>query len=150
MEEIRLRPVFHKYAVFWAGLMAALALIALIAIALAPGSATLVSAFALILGALMIFKVLERYYLRITTEYVVNDDEIIEISGLWAKDEVHIPVGKVEDYTIDRSVLGKFLGVASISIQTAGAEKGPEMMLRAIPEKEVAKLDQLRGRLKRK
>ena len=93
------------------------------------------------------FPRIARYYLRITTEYVINDDEITEITGMWAKDENHVPIEKIEDYNIDRSLLGKFLGVANIGIQTARAERGYEIVMRAIPEKDVAALDQALDKL---
>ena len=142
MEEMRLRPAFHKYAMFWGSLIAAVAVVALVISALAPDIAIPVFAVAGVLALFMLSKIAERYYLRITTEYVVNDDEITEITGMWAKDENHVPMDKIEDYNIDRSLLGKFLGVASIGIQTARAERGYEIVMRAITEKDVAALDQ--------
>ena len=142
MEEMRLRPAIHKYAMFWGCLIVALVVLALIASALAPGFAVPIFALAILLIAIMLFKVLQRYYLRISTEYVVNDSEITEITGLWAKDENHVPIEKIEDYSVDRSFLGKFLGVASIGVQTARAERGYEIVMKAIPEKDVSALDQ--------
>ena len=142
MEEMRLRPAFHEYAMFWGGLIAAVVVAALIANALAPGLALPVFALALILALFMLFNVLQRYYLRITTEYVINDDEITEITGLWAKDENHVPIEKIQDYNVDRSLLGKFLSVANVGIQTARAERGYEIVMRAIPENDLAALDQ--------
>jgi uncharacterized membrane protein YdbT with pleckstrin-like domain len=149
MEEMRLRPAIHKYAMFWGCLIAVDAAAAIIAGLLSPGYSMPIFAIGGAIAMVMLGKILQRLYLRISTEYVVNDSEINEITGLWAKDENHVPIVKIEDYNIDRSLLGKFLGVASIGIQTARAEHGYEILMQAIPEKDVAALDAALGKLVR-
>ncbi|MCX6770961.1 MAG: PH domain-containing protein [Candidatus Micrarchaeota archaeon] len=141
MEKMRLRPAFRPYAIFLGGLIALILALAGIASLLLPDFGYLWLALAGILTAALLLQLLQRYYFHAATEYVVDDNEITEIKGFWAKDENHVPIGKVQDYTLDRSVVGKLLGLASIGIQTARAERGYEIILRAIPEKDAEALD---------
>ena len=140
MEEMRLRPAIHKYATFWGALIAATAALSLFTSLIVPGAAAPLLFAAGLLCLFMLAKVAERWYLRATTEYVISDDEIVEIDGLWAKDEMHVPLEKIQNYTVDRSLLAKFLGVASIGLETARAERGFEIIMKAIPEAEVARV----------
>lgn len=141
MEEMRLRPMFHKYAVFLGALMALVLALAWLASMLFPPFSYALLALGGILALALLLQVLQRYYFHASTEYVVDDSEITEIKGFWAKDERHVPISKIEDYTVDRTMFGKVLGVASIGIQTARAEQGYEITLRAIPENDVEALD---------
>ncbi len=141
MEEMRLRPMFHKYAVFLGCLMALVLGLAGLASLFAPQFSYAFFALGGIVDAALLLQVLQRYNLHASTEYVVDGNEITEVRGFWAKDEKHVPLDKIQNYTIDRSTFGKLLGVASVGIQTARAESGYEITLRAIPEKDVESLD---------
>ena len=136
MSEMHIRPAFRVYAVFFGALLAiALALAWLAGVAF-PDFGYPALALGGIAAAAIFLHILQCYYIHASTEYVAGGNEIIEVKGLWAKDENHVPVSKIEDYTVDRSVVGKFLGVASVGIQTARAERGYEIRLRTIPEKD--------------
>jgi uncharacterized membrane protein YdbT with pleckstrin-like domain len=137
MEELRLRPALRAYAIMYLSLIALLIAAAASANALLPDLGPIATAIAAFLGLLVLLKLLQRAYLHITTEYVVSGSMITQITGLWAKDETNVPTDKVQDYKIDRSFIGKLLGVAAIGIQTARGERGFEMVLSDIPEKDV-------------
>ena len=141
MEEMRLRPMFHKYAVFLGCLMALVLGLAGLASLFAPSFSYAFFAMGGIVATALLLQISQRYLLHSSTEYVVDGNEITEVRGFWAKDEKHVPIDKIQNYTIDRSTFGKFLGVASVGIQTARAESGYEITLRAIPEKDVESLD---------
>ena len=141
MEEMRLRPMFHKYAVFLGCLMALIMALAGLASLFFPAFSYALLAIGGIISMAPLLQILQRYTLHASTEYVVGENEIVEVKGFWAKDEKHVPISKIQNYTIDRSTFGKLLGVASVGIQTARAESGYEITLRAIPEKDVESLD---------
>ena len=137
MDELRFRPALRAYAIAYLSLIALLAVAALVAGALSPILGLVAMALAALLGLLLLLKLLQQAYLHITTEYVVNDSVISQITGLWAKDENNVPISKIQDYKVDRSFLGKLIGVATVGIQTARAERGYEMVLKDIPENDV-------------
>jgi len=141
MEEMRLRPMFRKYALFLGGLIALVLAIAGLASLLFPSASYALLALGGILALALLLQISQRYYIHTSTEYVIDNSEITEIRGFWAKDENHVPISKIEDYKVDRTMLGKFLGVASIGIQTARAERGYELTLISIPEKDAEALD---------
>jgi len=137
--------MFHKYALVL-GAMAALALVlAWLASLLFPDFGFLALALGGIVAIALLSQIMRRYYFHASTEYVVADSEITEVKGFWAKDERHVPISKIQNYTIDRSMIGKLLGIANVGVQTARAESGYEITLRAISEKEVEALDKLLG-----
>ena len=142
MEEMHLRPMFRTYAVFLGCLMALVLAIAGLASLFAPSFNYAFFAMGSIVAAALFLQILQRYLLHSSTEYVIDGNEITEVKGFWAKDEKHVPIDKIQNYTIDRSTFGKLLGVASVGIQTARAESGYEITLRAIPEKDVESLDE--------
>ena len=141
MVEMRLRPMFRKYAVFLGGLIALDLALAGLASLFFPAFSYALFALGGIIALPLLLQISQRYYIHTSTEYVIDDSEITEVKGFWAKGERHIPISKIEDYTVDRTMFGKFLGIASIGIQTARAESGYEITLRAIPEKDVELLD---------
>jgi len=149
MQELQLQPAFHKYGLVCTGTIILLMAVGLIVNFLYPDFGMAVLAVAAFLSLLVLFKLLNRFYLHITTSYIVTESEITQIAGLWVKNETHVPIDRIEDYAINRSFLGKILGVASIGLQTARAEAGYEMVLQAIPETDVATLDALLEKLVR-
>ena len=143
MEEMHLRPVFHRYAVFLGGAIAVILAFAGLASLFFPAISPPALAIGGLLAVVLLARILQRYYLHTSTEYVIDDNEITEVTGFWAKDEKHVPISKIEDYTINRTMFGKLLGVANIGIQTARAESGNEIVLRAIRENDAETLDKL-------
>jgi len=135
MEELRLRPALRAYAIVYLSSIALFIAAAFIANAIPYGFGPVVAVLAAVLSLFLLFKLSQRAYLHMTTVYIVSDSVVTQISGIWATDETHVPISKIQNYKIDRSFLGKLIGVATIGMQTARAERGFEMVLRDIPEK---------------
>jgi uncharacterized membrane protein YdbT with pleckstrin-like domain len=142
MEELRLRPALRAYALVYLSLIALFVAAALLADALSPDIGPMAMALAALPSLLLLFKLLQRIGLHVSIEYVIGENVVTQITGLWAKDETNVPISKIQDYKIDRSFIGKLIGVASVGIQTARAERGFEMVMIDIPEKDVESLKQ--------
>ncbi|MFA5105351.1 MAG: PH domain-containing protein [Candidatus Micrarchaeia archaeon] len=147
--EKHLRPALHPYAKLCLGLIALFVIAGSIISSLYPDYNLPALVMAAVLSILSLLKLSHYAYLHYFTEYVVDDSEIKSVYGIWAKDENHVPIEKIEDYNIDRSIIGKLLGLASIGVQTARGERGYEVMLLSLPEKEVEALDQMLDKLTR-
>lgn len=61
-----------------------------------------------------------RYF---SVQYKLEEDVLKYRRGLISVDEVSIPYLKIEDVDLDQSVIGRIIGVASISVITAGREE---------------------------
>ena len=58
-------------------------------------------------------------------KYVVEEDRIIIFQGILTKVQKNIPHRAVTDFVLHRSLYDRFLGIASIRIQTAGQTQTP-------------------------
>lgn len=146
MDEMRLRPALRPYAWVCAGVIVFFFVIALI-FGLLSGQLLIFLGIAVILSVLVLIKFAHIIYVHYSNEYVVNDSEIIRVAGIWAKNEYHVPIDKIEDYKVTRTFFGRMLGVANVGIQTARAERGFEITLQSMLEKDAADLDQLLEKL---
>ncbi len=147
--EKRLKPALGPYTKLYLGLVALFIIGGSIASALYPDYITPVLAVAGALSILALAKLSHYAYLHYFTDYVIDDSEISTVYGIWAKDENHVPIEKIEDYSIVRTVTGKILGITDIGIQTARGERGFEVVLRSIREKDAEEIDVMLDRLTR-
>ena len=58
-------------------------------------------------------------------EYVLEEDRIIIHKGILTKLQKNIPYRAITDFVLRRSLYDRFLGIASIRIQTAGQTQSP-------------------------
>ncbi len=58
-------------------------------------------------------------------KYVIEDDRVIIHQGILTKVQKNIPYRAVTDFILHRSLYDRFLGIASIRIQTAGQTQTP-------------------------
>jgi uncharacterized membrane protein YdbT with pleckstrin-like domain len=58
-------------------------------------------------------------------KYVIEEDRIIIYQGILTKVQKNIPHRAVTDFVLHRSLYDRFLGIASIRIQTAGQTQTP-------------------------
>lgn len=86
--------------------------------------ALLVLLFAVVI---LIAEILRHY----STEYTLTRTGIVKMQGLFSKDVVTIPYGKIQDIKLKKSFVERILGIGNIYIDTAG-ENGIEMILRGI------------------
>lgn len=52
--------------------------------------------------------------------YEIQDDEVIVYAGIWTQSVKHVPYRTVTNLTVKRGVLDRWLGIGTLSIQTAG------------------------------
>ena len=57
--------------------------------------------------------------------YILEDDRIIIHKGILSKIQQNIPYRAITDFVLHRSLYDRFLGIASIRIQTAGQTQTP-------------------------
>lgn len=124
MEEMHLRPALRPYVWICAGFIAIFFLLAFAVGLLSPGLLPIALGISIILTALVLIRFLHLCIVHFSNEYTVTDGEITRVAGIWAKNEYHVPIDKIEDYKVSRSFFGKLIGVADIGIQTARAERG--------------------------
>jgi uncharacterized membrane protein YdbT with pleckstrin-like domain len=58
-------------------------------------------------------------------KYIIEDDRVIIHQGILTKVQKNIPYRAVTDFILHRSLYDRFLGIASIRIQTAGQTQTP-------------------------
>jgi uncharacterized membrane protein YdbT with pleckstrin-like domain len=58
-------------------------------------------------------------------KYILEDDRIIIHKGILSKIQQNIPYRAITDFVLHRSLYDRFLGIASIRIQTAGQTQTP-------------------------
>lgn len=71
-------------------------------------------------------------YNKLATKYVINDEEIVEITGIWVKEEEHVPLFKIQDYKVERTIIQTLLGMANVGIETAAEEKTYEIVFESL------------------
>ncbi len=106
------KPILGWYIV--AGVASALAL-ALATIALMPLLALLVVVPAFLWAGAFHFR-------RNRTRYILTNRNLTVEVGIIAKESTHIPLAKIQDVTVSRSVLGRILSMGTILVESAGED----------------------------
>ena len=68
------------------------------------------------------------YFIKLSInnlEYIILDNKITLLSGIFTKTEKNIHYSKVTDFVLKRTLLDRYLGIGSIQIQTAGQSANP-------------------------
>jgi uncharacterized membrane protein YdbT with pleckstrin-like domain len=149
MESMNLRPALRPYMRAFGALAVLLVLASFLGGAL-EGEIQLVALSLIVLAGLLALGWLGiHYYSHISNLYSVSENEIIRVAGIWVKDEYHVPISKIQDYKVNRSYVGELLGVADLGVQTGRAERGFEIILQSIHEKDLPVLEQMLSRVSR-
>lgn len=94
---------------------------------------TIVSLFALI-GFPVVFLVhLFKYE---TLRYRFDDDGILMSWGILFRREINLTYRRIQDIHVTRNILERWMGLATVSIQTASGSATPEMQIEGILEYE--------------
>ena len=139
---MKIRPVFHPFAIIYGAIIILLVSAAFILGMLLPSVSIFFYTIGAVLSLGIIFRFLNLAYVCASMEYVVNEGEITQITGIFAKDESHVPIDKIQDYKVNRSLFGRLIGVADIGVQTARAERGFEITLNSVREEDAVKITQ--------
>lgn len=75
------------------------------------------------------FVILPLYFRYITLRYRFDDEGISMSVGLLFKKEVYLTYRRIQDIHISRGILQRWMGLATIAIQTASGSSSPEMTI---------------------
>lgn len=92
---------------------------------------TIVSLFALIAFPIVFLVHLFKYE---TLRYRFDDDGICMSWGLLFRREINLTYRRIQDIHLTRNILERWMGLATVSIQTASGSSTPEMQIEGIIE----------------
>lgn len=73
------------------------------------------------------------YYIRYRTlQYRLDDEGVSMAWGLLFRKEVHLTYRRIQDIHVERNILHRWLGLATISLQTASGTSGAEMKIEGV------------------
>jgi len=87
-------------------------------VALAPA---LVFPYALILGVPLLIWAFAFHIQRNRTHYILTNQNLTVETGILAKDATHIPLNKVQDISVRRSLIDRVFNIGTIVVESAGA-----------------------------
>lgn len=87
---------------------------------------TITSAFALIFFP---FAFLPQYFKYKTLKYSFDDEGISMAWGMLWRREINLTYRRIQDIHVNRGLIERWMGLATISIQTASGSSGAEMMI---------------------
>ena len=71
-----------------------------------------------------------------TLKYRFDDDGMSMSWGVLFRHEIYLTYRRIQDIHLTRNILQRWLGLATVSIQTASGSASPEMNIEGIPEAE--------------
>lgn len=88
----------------------------------------------MLFGPLAPVLVIQNVILFYTLRYEFTDKGIKQSWGrLWRK-EIYLTYARIQDIHVSRDVFERWMGLATIAIQTASGSSEPEMTIRGVPE----------------
>jgi putative membrane protein len=111
-----------------------------------PGVGTLLVGVGVVVVLALLVAYEVAYYRRF--EYDLTADGLEVRSGVVARREREIPIGRVQNLDVRRNVIERLLGVAAVSVETAGGGQ-TEASLRYVDYTEAKRLQRELARLKR-
>jgi uncharacterized protein len=94
---------------------------------------TIVAAFTLIAFPITLFALWVKYR---TLRYRFDDEGIWRAQGLLWRSEVNITYRRIQDIHLTNGLLQRWLGLATVSIQTAAGSASPEVTIEGVLEAE--------------
>ncbi len=76
------------------------------------------------------------YFKYVTLEYKFDDAGVSMRWGILFRREVHLTYRRVQDIHLTRNLIQRWMGLATVAIQTASGSSGPEMSIEGIPQAE--------------
>jgi len=88
------------------------------------------------LAAVPLFPVfwLFRMFKYWTLEYDFDDEGISMKWGVLWRREIHLTYPRIQDIHLTRGIVQRWMGLANVSIQTAGGSAAPEMVIEGAPD----------------
>lgn len=89
---------------------------------------------ALLTGPASIFVILPLYFKYETLRYRFDDEGMSMTWGILMRREIHLTYRRIQDIHLTRNIIQRWLGLATVSIQTASSSASPEMNIEGILE----------------
>jgi putative membrane protein len=89
---------------------------------------------ALLTGPLSIFIILPLFFKYETLRYKFDSDGMSMRWGILMRREIYVTYRRIQDIHLTRNLIQRWLGLATISIQTASGSSSPEMSVEGILE----------------
>lgn len=85
-------------------------------------------------GPLFPFVFLPLYFKYHTMKYRLDNDGISMSWGIMFRKEIHLTYRRIQDIHLTRNFVQRWLGLATVAVQTASGKAGPEMSIEGILE----------------
>ncbi len=76
------------------------------------------------------------YFKYVTLAYKFDEDGVSMRWGILFRREVHLTYRRIQDIHLTRNLIQRWMGLATVGIQTASGSSGPEMSIEGIPQAE--------------
>ncbi len=87
---------------------------------------------ALLTGPLFPFVVVPLFCKYVTLKYRFDDDGVSMSWGVLFRREIHLTYRRIQDIHLTRGLIQRWMGLATVAIQTASGSAGPEMSIEGI------------------
>ena len=91
---------------------------------------------AILSGPAFPFVLLPLYFKYETLKYKFDEDGVSMSWGILFRREIHLTYRRIQDIHLTRNLLQRWMGLASVAIQTASGSAGPEMSIEGVLEAE--------------
>ncbi|HJN08882.1 MAG TPA: PH domain-containing protein [Pirellulaceae bacterium] len=91
---------------------------------------------ALLTGPVFPIAFLPLYFKYTTLKYKFDEDGVSMRWGILFRREVHLTYRRIQDIHLTRNLIQRWMGLATVAIQTASGSSGPEMSIEGIPQAE--------------
>ena len=89
---------------------------------------------ALLTGPAFVFVILPLYFKYETLRYRFDEEGMSMSWGILMRREIYLTYRRIQDIHLTRNIIQRWLGLATVSIQTASGSSSPEMNIEGILE----------------
>lgn len=90
----------------------------------------------LLSGPFLPLVLLPLYFKYVTLKYKFDDEGVSMSWGILFRREIHLTYRRIQDIHLNRNIVQRWLGLATVGIQTASGSATPEMSIEGILEAE--------------
>ncbi len=86
----------------------------------------------LLSGPFFLFPFIPLYFKYITLRYKFDESGVSMRWGILFRREIHLTYRRIQDIHLTRNILQRWMGLATVAIQTASGSAGPEMSIEGV------------------
>jgi len=94
-----------------------------------------------------VFLILPLYFKYHTMQYRFDDDGVSMSWGILFRREIYLTYRRIQDIHVSRNIIQRWLGLASVAVQTASGSSGAEMTIEGVEDPEALR-DYLYSRMR--